>query len=96
MHGRSRMAVDPRISTMPGRSTSVFLAGGGILISRMAVYVDACYSYDMVYAGVFFRQFLFGLTGDSQLKKYPISSTSFFCFTTRIEHLLRGTTVNRT
>ena len=29
MHGRSRMAIDPRISTMPGRSTSGFQGGGG-------------------------------------------------------------------
>ena len=34
MHGRSRMAVDPRIPTMPGRSTSVFAGQADIASTK--------------------------------------------------------------
>ena len=42
MHGRSSMAIDPRMATMPGRSTSGFhqpgkgVAGGYFVISEVS------------------------------------------------------------
>ena len=48
MHGRSRLTIDPRIPTMPGRSTSGFhrpdiapSAGGGVLVCKMSLAADA-------------------------------------------------------
>ena len=36
MHGRSRMTIDPRIPTMPGRSTSGFRRPGRHLLAPSA------------------------------------------------------------
>ena len=51
MHDRSRMAINPRISTMPGRSTSGGGGGGNVPYGG-----DVTYEYyGFTYNSVFFR-----------------------------------------